>query len=50
MFGHRHRPPKPPDHEPLILVLIAVLIATVLTVGYAIIMVMVQRAQTVGMP
>lgn len=34
MFGRHHQPPKPPDHEPWILVVLAGGITGVLTLGY----------------
>ncbi len=44
MFGQGHRPPKPPQYEPILLILLAVLIALVLTVGYGALMVLSERA------
>ena len=35
MFGEPRNQPKPPPHEPYILLLLAVLIAAVLTLAYA---------------
>lgn len=35
MFGEPKNQPQPPPHEPLVLILLAVLIAAVLTLGYA---------------
>ncbi len=43
MFGQGHRPPKPPQHEPILLILLAVLIALVLTVGYGTLMALSER-------
>lgn len=34
MFGEGHKAPKPPRYEPYLLLLLAVFIALVLTVGY----------------
>ena len=34
MFGQRHRPPKPPRYEPLLLLLLAVVIAGVVLAAY----------------
>ena len=46
MFGRRQQPPRPPDREPLILLLLAVLIAGALTVSYGAIMAFVERLQS----
>ena len=48
MFGTRQRPPKPPRHEPVLLVAIAVAIAAALTLAYAGILVLVERLQQAG--
>ena len=34
MFGDKHQPPKPPRHEPLLILLIGIAIAAVMTVAY----------------
>lgn len=44
MFGQDHKPPKPPRYEPLLLVVFAVLIALLLTVGYGALMALGERA------
>ncbi|MEC7226624.1 MAG: hypothetical protein ACPGRY_05805 [Candidatus Latescibacterota bacterium] len=44
MFGQRHKPPKPPGYEPFLMVLFAVLIALLLTVGYGALMALSERA------
>ncbi len=44
MFGEGHKPPKPPRYEPYLLLLLAVLIALLLTVGYALLMAFSERA------
>jgi hypothetical protein len=44
LFGERLNPPKPPRYEPFLLVLLAVLIAAVLTLGYFGFMYLVESA------
>ena len=44
MFGEGHKAPKPPRYEPYLLLLLAVLIALVLTVGYALLVAFGERA------
>ena len=44
MFGQDHKPPKPPRYEPFLLVVFAVLIALLLTVGYGALMALSERA------
>jgi hypothetical protein len=48
MFGSRHPPPRPPRHEPWILVGIAVAIAAFLTAAYAGLLFLVERLQQGG--
>jgi len=48
--SHHNQPPKPPDHEPWILVVLAVVIAGVLTLGYGLIMTLIKGARSQGMP
>lgn len=48
MFGSGHRPPRPPRYEPALLVGLAVLIATVLTVAYAGVSILAERLQQGG--
>ena len=44
MFGQGHKPPKPPRYEPFLMVVFAVLIALLLTVGYGALMAFNERA------
>lgn len=48
MFGSPRQPPKPPRHEPALIVGLAVLIAVVLTLGYGGIMMLAERLQQAG--
>jgi len=48
MFGELKNRPKPPPHEPLLLVLLAALIAGVLTVAYAGVWYVAERLQQGG--
>ncbi|MDA0335510.1 MAG: hypothetical protein O2782_10120 [bacterium] len=48
MFGSSHQPPRPPRHEPALLVGLAVLIATVLTLAYAGVSLLAGRLQQGG--
>lgn len=48
MFGNTSRPPKPPKHEPAILVGLAVLIAAVLTLAYGAVVLLAERLQQAG--
>ncbi len=48
MFGSTHRPPRPPRHESAVLIAIAVGIATVLTLAWAGITLLVERLQQAG--
>ncbi len=48
MFGSYHHPPRPPRHEPALLVGLAVLIATVLTLAYAGVSLLADRLQQGG--
>lgn len=48
MFGSTSRPPKPPRHEPVILVALAVAIATVLTLLYGAVLILTERLQQGG--
>lgn len=48
MFGERQDPPGPPRGEPLILLLLAALIAAVLTVVYAGVWYLIERLQQGG--
>jgi len=48
LFGRGSIPPKPPKYEPLLLLLLAVLIAAVLTLGYYGFMVLVERLEQSG--
>ena len=50
MFGRHHQPPKPPDHEPWILVVLAGGITGVLTLGYGLIMTLIEGPRSQGMP
>ncbi|MBT4099545.1 MAG: hypothetical protein HOM68_12950 [Gemmatimonadetes bacterium] len=50
MFGRHNQPPKPPDHEPFLVVLLAVIIAGALTLGYGLIMVLIEGFRSQGMP
>ncbi len=34
MFGNHHQPPKPPKYEPYIMLLLAIVIALVLSMGF----------------
>ena len=44
MFGEHPNPPKPPKFEPFLIVLLAILIAAVLTLGFFAFMGLVDRA------
>ncbi|MBT4497419.1 MAG: hypothetical protein HOC74_06845 [Gemmatimonadetes bacterium] len=44
MFG-QPRPPKPPKYEPVLMLLVAVLIAAVLTLGFFVFMGLVDRIE-----
>lgn len=44
MFGEHLNPPKPPKYEPFLLLLLAILIAAVLTLGYFGFMYLVENA------
>jgi len=44
VFGQGHKPPKPPRYEPYLLLLLAVLIALGLTVGYTLLVAFGERA------
>jgi hypothetical protein len=46
MFGEHHRPPRAPKYEPLILLLLAVLIASAVTAVYFLVMAWVERGET----
>jgi hypothetical protein len=48
MFGSPHLPPRPPRHEPVLLIALAVLIASVLTLAYAGITLLADRLQQGG--
>ena len=48
MFGERHRGPRPPRHEPLILLALSALIAAGLTLAYAGVIYFVERLQQAG--
>ena len=43
MFGDRRDPPKPPRTEPLILLVLAVVIAAALTFGYYTVLALAER-------
>ena len=45
MFGRHHRPPEPPKFEPFLIVLVAVLIAAALTLGFYAVMAFFQRSE-----
>ena len=45
MFGTHQRPPRPPRFEPFLLVVLAIAIAAVLTLGYAGVLLFVERLQ-----
>lgn len=45
MFGRHHRPPEPPKFEPFLIVLVAVLIAATLTLGFYAVMAFIQRSE-----
>ena len=44
MFGSRRDPPKPSRFEPLILLVLAVVIAAALTLGYYAVLALAERA------
>lgn len=48
MFGSASRPPRPPRHEPFLLLALAILIAAVLTLVYAGVTLLVERAAQGG--
>lgn len=48
MSGSTQRPPRPPRHESAMLIAIAVLIATVLTLAWAGVTLLAQRLQQGG--
>ena len=48
MFGERHPAPRPPRHEPYVLLALSALIATVLTLAYAGVTYLAERIQQAG--
>ena len=48
MFGERHEPPEPSKYEPFLIILVAVAIAAVLTLGYFAFMALVHQANPPG--
>ncbi|MFH1568383.1 MAG: hypothetical protein ABIL09_10350 [Gemmatimonadota bacterium] len=48
MFGERNEPPRPTRGEPLIMLALAIAIATVLTAGYAAVLLLAERLQQGG--
>lgn len=48
MFGEGHHGPRPPRHEPFILLALSILIAASLTLAYAGIVYFIERLQQAG--
>ena len=44
MFGENPNPPKPPQNEPILIILVAVVIAALLTLGFFAFMALVDKA------